>query len=262
LLANRKVTEWVAAKQKEEKTKNIPFVYRVHDKPDPEKIQNFARFAARFGYKINTKTDDNFLQSMNEMIEKLSGKPEENMLSTLAIRTMAKALYSTKNIGHYGLGFENYTHFTSPIRRYPDLMVHRLLHQYLEGNFKTDKKELIEINAKHCSSMERLAQEAERASTKYKQVEYLSQRVGETFRAVISGFSESSMFVETEDTKCEGAIRFKNIGFDHITFIQDEMKAIGRRTKIEFRYGDVLQVKLVKADVIKRQIDFAFIEKI
>ncbi|RZK62393.1 MAG: ribonuclease R, partial [Pedobacter sp.] len=217
LLANRKVAEFVAKKQKGEK--KLTFVYRVHDSPNMENLTSFATFASRFGYKINTKSDKEIAKSLNHLMADVEGKKEQNILTSLAIRSMAKAIYSTKKTSHYGLAFEYYTHFTSPIRRYPDVMAHRLLQTYLAGGKSADA-EFYEVACAHSSAMEKRAADAERASIKYKQAEYLENNIGTEYKGIISGVTEWGMYVEIEENKCEGMIRLRDISDDF--YVLDE----------------------------------------
>ncbi|MEO6165908.1 MAG: ribonuclease R [Chitinophagales bacterium] len=254
LLANRKVAEFAGKR----KGKEIPFVYRVHDLPDDEKLKNFSEFAQLFGYKLNFSTPKHTAHSFNRMMEKLKGKPEQYMLETLAIRTMAKAIYTTKNIGHYGLSFEYYTHFTSPIRRYPDMMAHRILEQLLL-NEKVAEPQL-ESRCNHCSEMERSAAEAERTSVKLKQVEFMDSRVGEIFKGFISGVTEWGIFVMTEGSYCEGLVRMDSIKSDFFVYDQKKHCAKGMRIGKKLQLGDKVQVKLLKTNLAKRMIDFLLVE--
>ncbi len=254
LLANRKVAEFVGKR----KGKEIPFVYRVHDLPDDEKLNNFSEFAQLFGYKLNFSTPKHTAHSFNKMMEKIKGKPEQYMLETLAIRTMAKAIYTTKNIGHYGLSFEYYTHFTSPIRRYPDMMSHRILERVLANEKVNDTQ--LETKCNHCSEMERNAAEAERTSVKLKQVEFMDQRVGEEFNGFISGVAEWGIFVMTEDSYCEGLVRMDSIRSDFFVYDQKKHCAKGMRTGKKFQLGDKVRVRLLKTNLVKRTIDFLLID--
>ncbi|MBX7107916.1 MAG: ribonuclease R [Chitinophagales bacterium] len=254
LLANRKVAEFVGSR----KGKTVPFVYRVHDLPDDEKLSNFAEFAQLFGYKLNFSTPKHTAHSFNRMMEKLKGKPEQYMLETLAIRTMAKAVYTTKNIGHYGLSFEYYTHFTSPIRRYPDMMSHRILEQVLKAEKVIDNQ--LENRCNHCSEMERNAADAERTSVKLKQVEYMSARAGELFDGFISGVTEWGIFVMTEGSYCEGMVRLDALRTDFFVYDKKKHCVKGMRTGRKLQLGDKVKVKLLKTNVAKRTIDFVLIE--
>lgn len=265
LLANRKVAEFIATMGKENKGKGksenrSPFVYRVHDKPDPEKLMEFSRFVSQFGYKFNGSREGEISKNMNTLMKEIKGKGESNVIETLAIRTMAKAVYTTKNIGHYGLGFKYYTHFTSPIRRYPDVMVHRLLDAYMAG--KTwEKDEELEVRCKHSSELEKKASEAERASIKYKQVEYMKDHVGDSFDAVISGVTEWGMFVEIIDNKCEGLVRLRDIPDDYYFFDEESFSIVGKGNNKRYRLGDNVKIEVKRADLVKKQLDFALVEE-
>lgn len=259
LLANRTVAEAIGKVGQGKKAK--AFVYRVHDLPDPEKIESFATIARQFGHKIRTTgkaADVN--KSLNSLLEDVKGSGEENLISTLAIRSMAKAVYTTKNIGHYGLAFDYYTHFTSPIRRYPDMMVHRLLDKYTHGG-RTVNPEKLEEECQHSSEMEQLAANAERASIKYKQVEYLGERMGEVYTGVISGVTEWGLYVELDENKCEGLVPIRDLADDYYEFDEKNFCLIGRRKKGRYRLGDKITVQVARADLPKKQLDFALVDK-
>lgn len=257
LLANRTVAHHVA--QVDVKGKPIPFPYRVHDLPDEMKLEGFAAFAARYGYKLNINSPEQIVHSFNKMLEDVQGKPEQHVLESLGIRTMAKAAYTTENIGHYGLGFQDYCHFTSPIRRYPDVLVHRVLQEVLDGAVKPIKN--MEQMCRHCSEMERSAMEAERAGNKYKQVEFMQQFVGEDFDAVISGVAVFGFFAETVEQKCEGLVSIQElVQFDDFSYLEGEHCLVGRGTGIRFQMGDTVRVKVLAASLDKRQIDFGLAE--
>ncbi|MCX2585576.1 ribonuclease R [Pedobacter sp. MR22-3] len=256
LLANRKVAEYVAKKQKGEK--KLTYVYRVHDSPNMETLNTFATFASRFGYKINTKSDKEIAKSLNHLMADVEGKKEQNILTSLAIRSMAKAIYSTKKTSHYGLAFEYYTHFTSPIRRYPDVMAHRLLQTYLDGGKSADA-EFYEVACVHSSAMEKRAADAERASIKYKQAEYLEENIGTEYKGIISGVTEWGMYVEIEENKCEGMIRLRDISDDFYVLDEKNYCIVGQRKKKKYQLGDEVMIRVKKVDLAKRQIDFTLI---
>ncbi|MFA4868366.1 MAG: ribonuclease R [Pedobacter sp.] len=258
LLANRKVAEFIAKKGKGKQ--KYTFVYRSHDSPNLENLNSFALFAARFGYKINMKSDKEIAKSLNYLMEDVEGKKEQNVLTQLAIRSMAKAIYTTKKTSHYGLAFDHYTHFTSPIRRYPDVMVHRLLAAYL-NNEKSANEEEYEIAASHSSAMEKRAADAERASIKYKQAEYLEENVGNTFAGIISGVTEWGMYVELTENKCEGMIRLRDITDDFYVLDEKNYCIVGQRKQKKYQLGDEVMVKVKKVDLSKRQIDFSLIQQ-
>lgn len=258
LLANRKVAEFVSKKGKGKK--KYTFVYRVHDAPKPETLASFAQFAARFGYKINTKSDKEVARSLNYLMESVEGRKEQNVLTHLAIRSMAKAIYTTKGTSHYGLAFDHYTHFTSPIRRYPDVMVHRLLFHYLNDG-QSANAEHYEKLCQHSSAMEKKAADAERASVKYKQAEYLTDQVGNTFAGIISGVTEWGMYVEIIENKCEGMIRLRDISDDFYTLDEKNYAIIGQRKKKVYQLGDEVKVRVKNVDLTKKQIDFTLVQE-
>ena len=258
LLANRKVAEFIGKVPEEQKPKT--FVYRIHDKPDKDKLETFAEFVQKFGYSINMKDNRTITRSINELLEKVEGRGEQNVIETLAIRSMAKAEYSTKNIGHYGLAFDYYTHFTSPIRRYPDMMVHRLLARYLEEGKSANQKNFEDM-CEHASDMEKLAENAERASIKYKQVEFLKDRIGEDFDGIISGVLEWGIFVELNDSKCEGLVHIRDLDDDFYIYDERNYCIIGQNNGKKYQLGDPVRVKLIRADLEKKQIDFLMLEK-
>ena len=258
LLANKTVAEYVS-KVKVNK-KEVPFPYRIHDVPDEQKLTPFMAFAAKYGHKFDTSTPEKIASSFNTMLEDVRGKPEQHVLETLGIRTMAKAVYSSENIGHYGLSFEYYCHFTSPIRRYPDVMVHRVLESCLEGSPVFDKK--MEEKCKHCSEMERSAMDCERAGNKYKQVEFLKDHLGEEFLGVISGVAAFGFWVETVEHKCEGLVSITNLSdYDDFRLVEGDYSLAGRRSGRKFRMGDKVYIKVVAANLAKRQLDFEWILK-
>jgi ribonuclease R len=250
LLANRKVAELVG-----KKLKGKTFVYRVHDKPDPEKIDSFSHFIKRFGYKLETDGTSSLPKAMNKLLKDVEGKKEQNIVETLALRSMAKAVYTTDNIGHYGLAFKYYTQFTSPIRRYPDMMVHRLLTMYLDKKIPGGH-DRYETQCEHSSKMERLATEAERASIKYKQVEFMSDKIGKVFEGVISGVTEWGIYVEIIENQCEGMIHIRELADDFFEYDEENYCIRGRNTGKEYMLGDRVDVEVVKADLQKKQLDY------
>lgn len=256
LLANRKVAEFIG---KRGKGKNKPgFVYRFHDVPNTETLTSFSTFAARFGHKLNLRTEKEAAKSLNALMTRIEGTKEQNLLTSLAIRSMAKAIYTTKRHSHYGLAFDYYTHFTSPIRRYPDVMVHRLLQFYLEGG-KNINIEHYEKIAEHSSQMEKKAAEAERASIKYKQAEFLQNQIGVEYIGIVSGVTEWGMYVEIEENKCEGMVRLRDITDDFYILDEKNYAIIGQRKKKIYQLGDEVRIKVKKVDLEKRQIDFTLI---
>jgi ribonuclease R len=256
LLANRKVAEFVA--KKGQGKYKYTFVYRAHDSPKEEALLNFAQFASKFGYKINTQSDKTIAFSLNALLVDVEGKSEQNVLTQLAIRSMAKAIYTTKQSSHYGLAFEYYTHFTSPIRRYPDVMVHRLLAHYLADGSSANAEHYEKLCV-HSSQMEKRAADAERASVKYKQAEYLQDNVGKQFEGIISGVTEWGMYVELVENKCEGMVRLRDISDDFYVLDEKNYCIIGQRKKRKYQLGDKVTIKVKKVDLSKRQIDFSLV---
>ncbi len=253
LLANRRVAERIGRKRGLNPVKT--FVYRVHDQPSPEKLSQFIQFVGKLGYKMRVNSEINLAKSFNELFIQVKGRGEENMIETLAVRTMAKAEYSTQNIGHYGLAFQYYTHFTSPIRRYPDLMVHRLLQRYLERQPSANEGEY-EEKCRHSSEMERKAVEAERASIKYKQAEYMSDKIGEEFEGLVSGVSKYGIFVEVVGNKCEGMIRLQSMDDDFYYLDEENYRVIGHRYGREYKLGDPIRIRVKHIDIRKKQLDY------
>jgi ribonuclease R len=253
LLANKRVAEYVG-----KKLKGKTFVYRIHDKPNPEKISNFSNFITRFGYKLMEDEKVPLPKAMNKLLTSVAGKKEQNIIETLALRAMAKAVYSTDNIGHYGLSFKYYTHFTSPIRRYPDMMVHRLLSMYLAEDHPANKEKYQKM-CDHSSKMERLAAEAERASVKYKQVEYMSDKTGKEFEGVISGVTEWGIYVEIIENQCEGMIHIRELADDFYEYDEENYCLKGRTSGKIFTLGDRVTIEVVKADLQKKQLDYKLV---
>ena len=258
LLATRTVAEFIGKPKDGKKPK--AFVYRVHDLPDPDKMASFAAFITRFGYKIKPEgSKADLSKGINSLLANVQGKPEENLVETIAIRAMAKAVYTTVNIGHYGLSFDYYTHFTSPIRRYPDLMVHRLLERYMAGGRSVNVQSL-EDECKHASDMEQLAANAERASIKYKQVEFMGERLGEEYDGVISGITEWGLYVEINENKCEGLVPIRDLEDDYYEFDEKNYCLMGRRKHRIYRLGDPIRIKVARANLERKQLDFALVE--
>jgi ribonuclease R len=255
-LANRTVAESVA-KIKVNK-KELPFPYRVHDVPDEQKLQPFTEFARKYGHKFDMSSPERIAASFNQMLQDAHGKPEQHVLEQLGIRTMAKAVYTGENIGHYGLAFEHYCHFTSPIRRYPDVLVHRILETVLHDSPVVDKK--MEEKCKHSSERERAAMDVERASNKYKQVEYMQDYLGHTFEAVISGVAAFGFWAETVEHKCEGLISVTGLSdYDDFRFVESEYMLTGLRSGRSFRIGDKVHIKVIAANLDKRQLDYEWV---
>lgn len=260
LLANKTVATVIGMTGNKRK-KSKSFVYRVHDMPDQEKLVNLTALAKNFGYKIKaTGSPKEVNKSINKMLESVKGRGEENFLSTLAIRSMAKAVYTTENIGHYGLGFDYYTHFTSPIRRYPDMMVHRLLDRYLNGG-RSVNVEKLEDECKHSSNMEQLAANAERASIKYKQVEFMNDHLGEVYDGVISGVTEWGLYVELDENKCEGLVPVRDLADDYYDYDEKNYSLVGRRNGNRYRLGDKVKVQVARANLDKKQLDFVLVDE-
>ena len=255
LLANKKVAQFIKTKQKPE----LPFIYRTHDFPPPEKLLELAKYVTLWGYKIDTSSEESIRKSINKLMLDTEGKPEASMLQMAAIRSMAKAVYTGKKSEHFGLAFKYYTHFTSPIRRYPDLLVHRLLFDYLNGKKGRLSENMIEQMAEHSSNMEQKASDAERASTKYKMAEYMEQYVGQTFEAKVSGLTEWGIYAEIIENYCEGMIRLSDMKGDAFVYMEKEKKVIGRRTKRFFSMGDPITIKVKRANKNLRQIDFVYV---
>lgn len=274
LLANKKVAEFLGKKGKDDQQKgqaakskdknekgSDAVVYRVHDVPKDEKLLELNNFVERFGYSVAVGNKQKTAQSINKLLHDVKDKKEQSMIELLAVRSMPKAVYTTKNSGHYGLGFEYYTHFTSPIRRYPDVMVHRLLEAKLNHSHYLKADELEHL-AKHSSEMEKLAADAERASVKYKQVEFLEDKIGQSFKGVISGVTEWGIFVEIIENKCEGLVSIRDMKDDQYSFDEDNYRIVGRRTGRIYTLGDTVMIKVKRADLVKKQLDFEFIEQV
>jgi len=256
LLANREVATYISKKGKEKG--EIPFVYRVHDEPDPEKVEHLARFAKEMGYEMNISSPQEIARSYNRLIKTAKKEPGLKLLEPLAIRTMSKAEYSAENIGHYGLSFDNYTHFTSPIRRYSDVLVHRILEQNLDSEVHRVDKTKLEQQCKHISMQERKAMEAERESVKYKQVEFIERHVGEVFKGYISGMLDRGIFVELEGNRCEGLVDFSTMD-DHYEVMSGKLGIQGRSKGKVYKMGDAVKVRIVRTDLARRQIDMEWV---
>ncbi len=256
LLANRTVAENIS--KLKVNNKPLPFPYRTHDDPDEEKLVPFAAFAKKFGHTFDTSSPDTIAESFNQLLKDVHGRPEQHVLEQLGIRTMAKAKYTIENVGHYGLGFEHYCHFTSPIRRYPDVLVHRILFDVLNNKIQPDKK--LEEKCKHCSDRERSAMEAERAANKYKQVQYMKNYLGEEFEGVISGVASFGFWVETVEHKCEGLVSVNSLlEYDEFRHVETDYCLVGQRSGKKFRMGDKVWIKVVAANLTKRQLDYEWV---
>ena len=257
LLANRTVAESIAKVPKNKKPKTFP--YRIHDLPDPNKLMNLSDFIVKFGYKLKTSgSKTEVSKGLNKLLTEVHGKKEQNLIETVSLRAMMKARYSTHNIGHYGLAFDYYTHFTSPIRRYPDVMVHRLLTRYALGGRSVSQEKYEEL-CTHCSDMEQLAATAERASIKYKQVEFMSERLGQVFEGTISGVTEFGLYVEINENKCEGMVPLRDLDDDYYDFDERNYCLKGRRHHHRYALGDAVKIKVAKANLEKKQLDFAIV---
>ena len=264
LLANKTVAEYIGKPGRTSKTSKTSssktFVYRVHDEPNPEKLNTFVEFVAKLGFSMRVGSRKALAESYNNLFRDIAGRGEENMIDTIAIRTMSKAYYSTENIGHYGLAFPYYTHFTSPIRRYPDLMVHRLLDLYLHDG-PSANKDVYEEYCKHCSVMEKKAADAERTSVKYKQAEFLADKLGQVFPALISGVSKWGIYAEIEGNKCEGMIPIGSLKDDYYMLDEDNYQVIGRRHGRTYKLGYPVNIRVKRVDMLKKQIDFELVEE-
>jgi ribonuclease R len=264
LLANKYVAEFVGRNkdqlsQSGKATKAKTFVYRVHAEPNSEKLATFVQFVGKLGYKMKTGNRSELASSFNNLFHNIAGKGEETMIETIAVRTMSKAFYSTENIGHYGLAFPHYSHFTSPIRRYPDVMTHRLLERYLDGQATVNANEY-ETYCEHCSKMEKKAADAERLSIKYKQAEFMKDHIGEVFDGVISGVSKYGIYVEIEGNKCEGMVSLQTLHDDIYYLDEDNYQVIGRRYGQQYKLGDKVKIKVQAVDLAKKRMDFLLIE--
>ena len=255
LLANRTVAESIGKVKKGKKPKTLP--YRIHDNPDPQKLETLREFVVKFGYKMKTEgTKGATARSLNKLMSDCEGKPENNLIQMVALRAMMKAKYSVHNIGHFGLAFEYYTHFTSPIRRYPDTMVHRLLTKYAQGGRSANEKHYEEL-CEHCSDMEQIAQNAERDSIKYKMVEFMGDKLGEEFDAHISGITSYGIYATIDENHCEGMIPMRDIADDYYDFDEKNFCLIGRRHHNKYQLGDAIRIKVAQANLEKKQLDFA-----
>ena len=258
LLANKTVAESVGRVKKGVKAKTLP--YRIHDQPDPQKLENLRQFVSKFGYKVKTSgTKGAITKSLNALMADAEGTREQNAIETVALRAMMKAKYSVHNIGHYGLAFDYYTHFTSPIRRYPDTMVHRLLTKYQSGA-RSANKEKYEEYCEHCSDMEQISQNAERDSIKYKMVEFMADKIGNTYDAHISGLTSYGIYAQIDETHCEGMIPIRDLGNDYYDFDEKNFVIIGRRNHTKYQLGDPIRIQVARANLERKQLDFTLAE--
>ena len=252
LIANKKVAEVF------NEIKNQKHIYRVHDLPDNEKLKSLKYIVKSFGYNLDLTSSKGISKSLNKLISQIKGKEEQNLIESLALRSMSKAEYSTTNIGHYGLAFTNYTHFTSPIRRYPDVLVHRLLDHIQKKHFgKLDKN--LQKKALYCSEREMVAAKAERDSIKFMQIKFMENKIGETFSGIISGVSDWGIYVEIEENKCEGMVYIKDIEDDKYYYSEQQQAILGRKTNKKYRLGDKINIEVKKADLVKKHLDFIII---
>jgi ribonuclease R len=259
LLANKMVAMYVS--KLHVKKVQVPMVFRVHDKPDMKKLEVFSETAKRFGYNLKFESPKSVASQLNDFFKLINGRPEQNILESLAIRSMAKAVYTTKNIGHYGLAFDFYSHFTSPIRRYPDVMAHRILEECLADIDPLLSADILEEKCVHCSNQERAAMTAEREATKYKQCEYLMEKIGEEFEGIISGVIQGGVFVELKANKCEGFIQVTKLGYDTFVFDEEKVRLVGRKSGKIYQLSDAIDIRVKSVDLAQKRIEFELIEE-